>query len=95
MISISDFALLSNIDLTALVSVHRNSLDPLRLPSGLISNMPSSISVLLPSSGGELILPFTTTNVVSVPLVSLRAVALNSPDTSSSFCRVLNLVLLS
>ena len=49
---------------------------PFSDPSGLISSMQSSNRVLLPNNGGELMLPFTTTNVVSDPLVWLRAVAL-------------------
>ena len=78
-VSISDFAFVFNIDLTTLLSVLRSSFVSARLPSGLIYSMPRSISVILPSSGGEFILPFTTTNIVSVHLVSLRAVASNSP----------------
>ena len=79
------FALLSRTDLTHLLSFLRRSFIPFSDPSGLISSMQSSNRVLLPNNGGELMLPFTTTNVVSDPLVWLRAVALNLPETCSSF----------
>ena len=91
-LSTSEFTLLSRTDLIANASVLLNSFVSFRDPSGRMSSMPNSKSAFLPSNGGELILPLTTIKVVSAPLVWLRAVAVNSPVTWSSFWRVLNFV---
>ena len=82
-------------DLTLVLCLILSSFCSFNEPSGLISSMPSSYSAFLPNRDGKLIFPFTTTNVVSVPLVWFLTVALNSPDTFSSFWSVLSLVLLA
>ena len=64
------------------------------VPSSLICNIPSSCRVSLTMSGGELILPLTTINLATVPQVLFLIVAVNSPFTDNSLCKVFSFVLL-
>ena len=61
-------------------------------PSGCIFIIPSSMRVSLLRSGGEFILPFTTTNVAGFPQVSLRMIVSNFPLTLRGCCNVLSLI---
>ena len=61
-------------------------------PSSLICNIPSSWRVLLLMRGGELIVRLVTTNLPTASQVWFLKVAVNSPFTGSSLCKVLNFI---
>lgn len=61
-------------------------------PSSLICSIPSLINVFLPISGGELILPLITKNLVNVPHVLVLTTASNSPFTVKLLCKVFSYV---
>ena len=63
-------------------------------PSSLICNIPTLWRIILLMRSGELILPLVTTNLATAPQVWFFIVAVNSPFTGSSLCKVLSFSLL-
>ena len=98
----SVIALISGLSITACLTLLMSgnsswilrSLVSAKEPSSRICSIPSSLRVSLLMSGGELILPLTTTNLATAPQVWFLTVAVNSPFTGSSLCKVLSFTLL-